>query len=52
MQLPPGVDGSIDIPEGMMEDDACCESDEECDSSIDECDEVIGASDENENGSL
>jgi len=52
MQLPPGVDGSIDIPEGMMEDDGCCESDEECDSSIDECDEVIGASDENENGSL
>jgi len=52
MQLPPGVDGSIDMPEGTMVDDGCPKGAEECDSSIDEGDEVIGASEENENGSL
>jgi DNA-directed RNA polymerase subunit alpha len=52
MQLPPGVDGSINIPEGAMEDDDCCEDDEACDSSFDHSNEVIGASEENENDSL
>ena len=52
MQLPPGVDGSIDIPADALDDgetvDDDCEDVEVFELSDDQGDEVIGASEENE----
>mgnify|MGYP000483470444 CR=1 FL=1 len=52
MQLPPGVDGSIDIPADALDDgetvDDDCEDVEVFEMIDDQGDEVIGASEENE----